>query len=363
MKREFLQLCKKYRPGIDKVGGWYLSEKLDGTRCFWDGGLSRGLPTHKVPWASVLDPKTGLRKAKIKPVATGLWSRYGNPIMAPAWFLDQLPPIFLDGELWAGRGQFQLCRSICGGDNPDPRFTQIKFAVYSSPPLKLLFQDGTISNTNMLVEVDLDTVEKWCELQVRERDLDVGHLGPTAVFSNEVFRLGQELAACEHVYLHRQIVLPADHAKAREAVEEHLSAALEKGGEGVVIRDPQAGYLPKRTGALLKYKPFSDAEARIIGFTSGRETAKGSKHLGKIGALITDYEGKRLELAGLTDAEREFATQEMAVYASRNPGVDMPQHFKGKQFRIGQMVTFLYRELSDDGIPREARYWRRRDVE
>ncbi len=90
-RREFLQLAeplvlaKRDRKGnlAFKVGGKFLSEKLDGTRCFWDGGVSRDLPTDSVPWASILDPKTGKKKAKIKPLATGLWSRYGNPIMAP----------------------------------------------------------------------------------------------------------------------------------------------------------------------------------------------------------------------------------------------------------------------------------------
>jgi len=32
-------------------------------------------------------------------------------------------------------------------------------------------------------------------------------------------------------------------------------------------------------------------------------------------------------------------------------------------FRKGQNVTFIYRELTDDGIPKEARYHRKRDVE
>ena len=83
--REFLQLADSLDTKKHKIGGFYVSEKLDGTRAFWDGGITRGLPTASVPWASVADPKTGDRKAKIKPVSTGLWSRYGNPIMAPDW--------------------------------------------------------------------------------------------------------------------------------------------------------------------------------------------------------------------------------------------------------------------------------------
>ena len=89
-KREFLQLADHYDPRKHDVAGWFVSEKLDGTRCFWDGGLTRGLPTEQVPWASIIDPKTGEKKAKIKPLSTGLWSRYGNPIMAPDWWLNRL---------------------------------------------------------------------------------------------------------------------------------------------------------------------------------------------------------------------------------------------------------------------------------
>ena len=85
------------------------------------------------PYASILDPKTGNRKAKLKKASSGLWSRYGNPIVAPDWWLDQLPNCPLDGELWAGRGKFQLCRSICGGDEPDPRFDQIQYRRVTGP--------------------------------------------------------------------------------------------------------------------------------------------------------------------------------------------------------------------------------------
>jgi ATP-dependent DNA ligase len=151
--------------------------------------------------------------------------------------------------------------------------------------------------------------------------------------------------------------------EAAQQVEAFLQRVLDKGGEGVVIRNPNAVWTPKRHKGLLKYKPFEDAEARIIGFTSGRETTKGSKHLGRIGALITDYKGKRLELSGMTDAEREFSSGEMGVFASANPGMDMPDWFQGRAFKVGQLVSFKFRELSDDKIPKEARYWRRRDVE
>lgn len=66
--------------------GWWVSEKLDGVRCFWDG---KG----------------------------GLWSRLGKPFAkAPQDFLDHLPAGFpLDGELYLGRKMFNdTIRAIKG---------------------------------------------------------------------------------------------------------------------------------------------------------------------------------------------------------------------------------------------------------
>jgi hypothetical protein len=371
-RREFLQLAEPFKPEkrdrkgeyAFRVAGKFISEKLDGTRCFWDGGLSRGWPTEQVPWASIIDPKTGNKKGKIKPLSTGLWSRYGNPIMAPDWFLNALPCCPLDGELWAGRGNFQLCRSICGGDEPDPRFKQIKYAVYSCPPITAVFGTGQIKNTNMVCDLHWPSNELWIKDRMEEFEGDFRFLNPGSTFADELKFLADAIETqSDCCFLHKQTKLPNDEVAARAAVEMHLDAALAQGGEGVVMRDPNAEWLPKRHAGILKFKPFEDAEGRVIGFTSGRETLKGSRLQGMIGALIVDYKGKRLELSGLTDAERKFQTGEMSVYAAEHPGVDMPEHFQGQVFRKGQNVTFIYRELTDDGIPKEARYFRPRDVE
>jgi len=61
------------------VTGWFASEKLDGCRAYWDG--------HH------------------------LWTRSGNIIKAPEWFTKDLPKhMHLDGEIWAGRGQFETAK-------------------------------------------------------------------------------------------------------------------------------------------------------------------------------------------------------------------------------------------------------------
>jgi DNA ligase-1 len=362
LRREFLQLADTYNPKKHKIAGFYISEKLDGTRCFWDGGLTRGMRTEDVPWASVIDPKTGERKAKIKPVSTGLWSRYGNPIVAPDSFLNALPACFLDGELWAGRGKYQLCRSICGGDTPDPRFNKITYAVYSTPAFPHIFQSGEIKNANMVLSVSQQEIEKFVRRREKEFGGDFGWVREGSNFDEELlFLRGAIETQNDAVFLHQQVKLPGDEAAAREAANEYLNKVLDRGGEGCVIRDPNAVWFPKRHKGLLKFKPYEDAEGTVVGFTSGRKTDKGSKLLGKIGALILDFNGKRLELAGLTDEEREFLNLSMSQSAAENPGKDMPAFFQGRYFKVGQTVTFKFRELTDDGIPKEARYWRRRE--
>ncbi len=358
-RREFLQLAKKYNPEKSKIAGWMLSEKLDGSRCFWDGGCTRGMATKDVPWSSIINPKTGEPKKKVKPTATGLWSRYGNPIMAPDWFLDSLPPIPLDGELWAGRGNFQLCRSIVAGDVADSRFDQVKYAVYSMPGVRV-WQDGLTKNSNFVRQID----RVICESVVCD-GLGISPLGlfPESLsFEQELDILNEYLpsdpdAPC---YIHRQIRLPKGEEAAREALDTFMDGVMDYGGEGVVIRNPKAMWTPKRVNDLLKYKPIDDDEGTLVGFTCGRRTERGSKHLGRIGALILDYNSKRLELSGLTDAERAFALDEDRHYANEHPGEDMPSDTQGAMFKLGQRITFKYRELSDALIPKEARFFRNR---
>jgi len=359
MKREFLMLAQKYNPSKHDVGGYYLSEKMDGQRCLWDGGISRGMPTELVPWANITHPKTGERKTKIKPESSGLWSRYGNPIIAPNWWLNLLPCMPLDGELWAGRGGFQLCRSICSRDLPSSDWEQIEFAVIGSPPFESIFASGTINNTNMRKDISLDVIKRWLNTRPESILRDFRFLKAGTIFEDELLFLNDAIPSEGLIYLLKQKKLPNNP---HDIIEDELSRILDDGGEGVVLRKPTSIWTPKRSWDVLKYKPFIDDEGTLVGFTSGRKTDKGSKLLGKIGALILDYNGKRLELSGLTDKEREFSNSRAVNEAIKNPGVDMPNWVEARYFKRGQRITFIYRELSDDKLPKEARYFRQQGL-
>lgn len=363
-RREFLMLAKTYNPDKHTVGGYYISEKLDGTRVFWDGGISRGLPTMDIPWANVVNPKTGRLKKKIKPTATGLWSRYANPIIAPDWFLNQLPCMPLDGEIHAGRGNFQLTRSICAGDTPGPDWDKAEYAIYGCPPIDKVFGDGEVKNANMRLKILYSNFDRWLHKFNPSVLKDWFFLTTTPdkiIFDAELAILRESIPSEGCVYLHQQKRLPYSVKEAAKVVEKELRRIISKGGEGIILRDPNSCWEPKRVAGILKWKPHKDAEGTIVGFTSGRHTDKGSKHLGRIGALILNYKGQRLELSGLTDKERKFRTVDMLRIAIESPGEDMPSWFQGTCFKVGDVVTFRYRELSDDGIPKEARYFRQRN--
>lgn len=88
--------------------GWWMSEKLDGVRAFWDGQQ--------------------------------LLSRQGNLFHAPAWFLEGLPTEPLDGELWLGRKQFQRAVSIVRRQDQSDLWEGITYVVFDAPTLDKGFE-------------------------------------------------------------------------------------------------------------------------------------------------------------------------------------------------------------------------------
>jgi ATP-dependent DNA ligase len=173
-----------------------------------------------------------------------------------------------------------------------------------------------------------------------------------------------------------QLKLPPGLADARSAVDDMLLLVAQQGGEGLVLRSPTSPWVAKRVPWVLKVKKLSDAEGVVIGFTWGRRTDLGSRHLGRMGALVVEcHTGKRLELSGFTDAEREvellrsdgavdYMTWEGRLIPAESAaleGKDATRCFEPAHFPIGSRVTYTYRDLSVDRVPKEARFLRTRE--
>ena len=123
----------------------------------------------------------------------------------------------------------------------------------------------------------------------------------------------------------------ADNAALRRKLDE----VVRTGGEGLMLHRADAPYVTGRNDALLKLKPLNDTEAKVIAHVPGK-----GKYTGMMGALQVEMaDGKRFQIGtGFTDAVRA------------NPPA------------IGATVTFTYRGLTKNGLPRFASFLRVRDT-
>ena len=102
--------------------GWWMSEKLDGIRAYWDGET--------------------------------FTSRLGNRFFAPDWFVADLPADTLDGELWVGRKMFQKTTSIVRSGAAGQEWKTVQFVVFDAPNAKGSFEQRQLHAKSVLERVD-----------------------------------------------------------------------------------------------------------------------------------------------------------------------------------------------------------------
>ncbi|MCK4706192.1 MAG: DNA ligase, partial [Gammaproteobacteria bacterium] len=96
-----LLLANIYSSEIQLQNYW-VSEKLDGVRAFWNG--------------------------------KNLISRQGNIFQAPEWFTSVLPEVALDGELWLRRDEFERVSGLVRRDSPNETdWREVKFMIFDLP--------------------------------------------------------------------------------------------------------------------------------------------------------------------------------------------------------------------------------------
>eukprot|EP01127_Copromyxa_protea_P018819 TRINITY_DN6000_c0_g2_i1.p1 TRINITY_DN6000_c0_g2~~TRINITY_DN6000_c0_g2_i1.p1 ORF type:complete len:491 (-),score=107.29 TRINITY_DN6000_c0_g2_i1:64-1536(-) len=247
-----VMLAESWTEDIDPTGYW-MSEKLDGVRAYWDGH--------------------------------NFYSRQKIRYHAPKFFRADLPNTPLDGELWCGRGQFQKCVSIVkkkDANVSEEEWKYVTFLVFDAPSHKGLYEDR-VKYLHTVIDSTKDTTYAS--------------------------------------------VVGIKKCKGKEHLDETLKSVLKVGGEGVMLRLPRSKYEHKRSNNLLKVKKFFDEEAKVIGYRAGT-----GRLTGMMGAIECELPNEKVFHigTGFADSQRTHT---------------------GKP-KIGQVVTFKYQELSNNGHPR-----------
>ena len=226
INRANVQLAEVYNK--QNVQDYLISEKYDGVRAIWKDRT--------------------------------LQSRNGNIIHAPTWFTEGLPDIWLDGELWYRRGDFEYVVSTVNKDFPiNSEWKNITYMVFDAPNYHADFQSRATFYTSLIQSLHLEHV----------RAVDQFSLSTNAELST------------------------------------YLANYVAEGAEGLMLQKADAKFAEGRTSNLLKLKPYMDAEASVLAHLEGK-----GKYRNKVGALLVLYTnalGSKITFkigSGFSDAER-----------------------------------------------------------
>ena len=248
-----LWLASPYQ-GNEKLANYWVSEKYDGIRGYWDGRQ--------------------------------LLSRSGKALNPPNWFVQTWPTQPFEGELWAGLGQFEQAASVIQQKQAsDSAWRAMRFMIFDAHTPTQAFAERIVRYQNIVKQIGKPWVQAVTQSQV------------------------------------------PSHA----ALKAMLNKTVQAGGEGLVLHLGSSLYQSGRNSDVLKVKLHADAEAKVVSHEAGQ-----GKHAQRLGALwVETPQGLRFKLGtGYTDAQRE------------NP----PD--------VGQWVTYRYRGLTDQGVPRFASFVR-----
>lgn len=121
---------------VDPTGYW-MSEKIDGVRAYWDG--------------------------------THLISRQGNVFAAPDWFTDCLPDEALDGELWMGRGTFNQTSGAVRRARPHDGWRYIVYFVFDAPAHSGPYEERQEHLEQLVGRLDCQYMRKVPSVQLQSK--------------------------------------------------------------------------------------------------------------------------------------------------------------------------------------------------
>jgi DNA ligase-1 len=232
--RPDLLLANVYENDID-VRQYWVSEKYDGVRAWWDGKQ--------------------------------LISRQGNPYSAPAWFTEGFPSHPLDGELWIARNAFEQLVSTVRKDSPvDSEWRQVTYMIFELPNGKGTFTARLSALKEQLKDIQNPHIKLIDQYKVESHSALMKKL-------NEIVNAGGEGLMLHHANAHYHTGRSNDLLKVKPYQDAEARVIRHLAGKGKF-----KGLL----GSLLVETP--DGKQFRIG--SGFSTEE-RKHPPPVGSLVT----------------------------------------------------------------------------
>ena len=238
--------------------------------------------------------------------------------------IDGIRAVFKNGELISRYGNKFYA--------PPEFLKKIQWGLSTSIQLdgELVHPDG-LQKTGSIVrdQTKKNTMEYWDKIQYIVFDQIHAYDVP---FWERLDDLHKFFAENENVRILDKVGIVSSLAN----VYNHLKIVEAKGGEGLILRNPESFYELGRSWNLIKVKSCEDIEAEITGYYPGE-----GKYKGMTGGLTCKLnDGTEFECGtGLTDTDR----------------ADPPA--------IGKKITIKFMGFTDSGKPRHAVFMGVRDYE
>lgn len=256
-----LLLAHRWENDVD-LADWWMSEKLDGVRAYWDG--KRFL------------------------------SRQGNEFHAPDWFADGLPDSPLDGELWMDRKAFQRTVSIVRRQDKSDHWKQIRYVIFDAPALEEAFEARLSYVEDRVREIGSEYVQALeharCEgLEHLRQELErVESLGGEGLMLREPasrYEAGRSMTLLKVKTFHDADAVVVEHLKGKGRHKGRMGALLVRTTDGTEF-SVGTGFTDKQresppaVGSTItfRYQEFSDAGVpRFPSFVRVRKDAVADK--------------------------------------------------------------------------------------
>lgn len=276
--------------------------------------LAKTLNKKNIPKKWLLSEKYDGYRSRYEP-DKGFISRNNNIFNAPEWYLDILPDISLDGELWAGYNKFQSLSKIRKKIIDPFEWLDIKYIVYDLPDLDMIFEERLKVLKNIVNKIQKDWYKKRKKLGKEFNNLKCPILLAEQIKIDSIKQFNQ---------LYNKII--------------------NNDGEGVILKNPKSFYENDRSYNMLKYKPEFDTEAIIIDYKENKNKI--------VGAFIC------LELINFKNYSIINKKKKPIIISGLNyeiiNNVDITHP-------IGTVITYKFSGLTESGKPRFAKYLRKRE--